>query len=65
MSEGDAIGLPLPEPIDAIPTEGPAPAAVEIGPFHQPTPVSDQADDRLEDGQIVELWGDFPVKAGR
>jgi len=42
---------------------GAAPASVSLGRFDRPTPVSYRVDAALEDGQDVELWGYFQVRA--
>ncbi len=42
---------------------GPAPERVSLGTFDRPTPVSYRVDAVLEDGQDIELWGYFQVRA--
>jgi Tol biopolymer transport system component len=39
------------------------PAAIALGSFDRPTPVSYRVDATLEDGQTVELWGYFKVES--
>jgi Tol biopolymer transport system component len=41
------------------------PAAVDLGSFDRPTPVSYRIDATLEDGQSVELWGYFKVEKAK
>lgn len=47
----------------AVPDLKPAPAAVRLGTFDRPTPVSYRIEAELADKQAVELWGYFQVRA--
>jgi hypothetical protein len=57
----------LREPWRACPVEttDPPPQSVALGSFDTPTPVRYRVDVALADGQEVELWGYFQVKADR